>query len=179
MRGGFSSTIIKMVSIHEAFPGHYVQFLWMPQMRSKTRKLYACSSNAEGWAHYAEQMMIDEGVTGSDPKQRLAQLQEALLRAARYVVGIRMHTKGMTLPQAIDFFQQQGLQSKKVAEMESKRGTEDPTYLYYTYGKLQILALRDDYKKKLGAGYSLRKFHDAFLSEGAVPLSLVRKALLE
>ena len=117
----------------------------------KTRKLYACSSNAEGWAHYAEQMMIDEGVGGDDPKQHLAQLQEALLRAARYVVGIRMHTRGMTLPQAIDFFQQQGLQSQKVAEMESKRGTEDPTYLYYTYGKLQILTLRDDYKKKLGA----------------------------
>ena len=137
MRGGFSRTIIEMVSIHEAFPGHYVQFLWMPQMRSKTRKLYACSSNAEGWAHYSEQMMIDEGVAGNDPKQRLAQLQEALLRAARYVVGIRMHTRGMKLEQAIDFFQKEGLQSKKVAEMEAKRGTEDPTYLYYTYGKLR------------------------------------------
>jgi len=178
MRGGFSRTVTEMVSIHEVFPGHYVQFLWMPQMRSVTRKNYACSSNAEGWAHYAEQMMIDEGVAGNDPKQRLAQLQEALLRAARYVVGIRMHTKGMTVPQAIDFFQTQGLQSKKVAEMESKRGTEDPTYLYYTYGKLEILKLRDDYKKKLGAGYSLRKFHDAFLAEGAIPLPLVRRALL-
>ncbi|MCU1280884.1 MAG: hypothetical protein JWM53_4430, partial [bacterium] len=114
MRGGFSRTIIEMVSIHEAFPGHYVQFLWMPKMRSRTRKLYGCSSNAEGWAHYAEQMMIDEGAAGSDPKQRLAQLQEALLRAARYVVGIRMHTRGMTLAQAASFFQAEGLQSKKV-----------------------------------------------------------------
>lgn len=178
MRGGFSRTVTEMVSIHEVFPGHYVQFLWMPQMRSVTRKNYFCSSNAEGWAHYAEQMMIDEGVAGNDPKQRLAQEQEALLRAARYVVGIRMHTKGMTLPQAVEFFQTQGLQSKKVAEMESKRGTEDPTYLYYTYGKLEILKLRDEYKKKLGAGYSLRKFHDAFLAEGAIPLPLVRRALL-
>ncbi|HEY2743164.1 MAG TPA: DUF885 domain-containing protein [Polyangia bacterium] len=179
MRGGFSRTIITMVSIHEAFPGHYVQFLWMPEMRSRTRKMYGCSSNVEGWAHYAEQMMIDEGVAGDDPKQRLAQLQEALLRAARYVVGIRMHTRGMTVAQAAEFFQHEGLQSKKVAEMEAKRGTEDPTYLYYTYGKLQILALRDEYKKKLGAGYSLRKFHDAFLSEGALPLPLMRRALLE
>jgi uncharacterized protein (DUF885 family) len=179
LRGGFSRTVIEMVSIHEAFPGHYVQFLWMPKMRSRTRKLYACSSNAEGWAHYAEQMMIDEGAAGADPKQRLAQLQEALLRAARYVVGIRMHTKGMTVAQGIDFFEKQGLQSHKVAEMETKRGTEDPTYLYYTYGKLEILKLRDDYKKKLGAQFTLRKFHDAFLSEGAIPLPLVRKVLLD
>ncbi len=178
MRGGFSRTVSEMVSIHEAFPGHYVQFLWMPKMRTRTRKLYACSSNAEGWAHYAEQMMIDEGVAGTDPKQRLAQLQEALLRAARYVAGIRMHTRGMTLPQAIELFEKQGLQSHKVAEMEAKRGTEDPTYLYYTYGKLEILKLRDDYKRKLGAQYSLRKFHDAFLSQGAIPLPLVEKALL-
>jgi len=178
MRGGFSRTVIEMVSIHEAFPGHYVQFLWMPKMRSRTRKLYACSSNAEGWAHYAEQMMIDEGIAGADPKQHLAQLQEALLRAARYVAGIRMHTRGMTVAQAIELFEKQGLQSHKVAEMEAKRGTEDPTYLYYTYGKLEILKLRDDYKRKLGAQYSLRRFHDAFLAQGAIPLVLVRKALL-
>jgi uncharacterized protein (DUF885 family) len=188
MRGGFSRAIIEAVSIHEAFPGHYVQFLWMPKMPSRTRKLYACSSNAEGWAHYAEQMMIDEGLALSRAKPesevehplrlRLAQLQEALLRAARYVVGIRMHTRGMTLAQAAAFFEHEGLQSHKVADMESKRGTEDPTYLYYTYGKLEILKLRDDYKKKLGAGYSLRRFHDAFLSEGAIPLPLVRRALL-
>jgi uncharacterized protein (DUF885 family) len=189
LRGGFSRTIIEMVSIHEAFPGHYTQFLWMPKMRSRTRKLYACSSNAEGWAHYAEQMMIDEGVALSRAKPesevdsplrlRLAQLQEALLRAARYVVGIRMHTRGMTLAQGIDFFEHEGLQSRKVAEMEAKRGTEDPTYLYYTYGKLEILKLRDEYKKKLGAQYSLRRFHDAFLSEGAMPLPLVRRVLLD
>ena len=154
--------------------------IWLhAKMRSRTRKLYACSSNAEGWAHYAEQMMIDEGAAGNDPKQRLAQLQEALLRAARYVVGIRMHTKGMTLAQGIDFFEHEGLQSHKVAEMEAKRGTEDPTYLYYTYGKLDILKLRDDYKKKLGAQYSLRRFHDAFLAEGAIPLPLVRRVLLD
>ncbi|MDB4966842.1 MAG: hypothetical protein JWN44_2531 [Myxococcales bacterium] len=176
MRGALSSTILDMVSIHEAFPGHYTQFLWAPKFPSRTRKNFYCSSNSEGWAHYAEQMMLDEGV--GEPKLRLAQLQEALLRATRYVVGIRMHTRGMTLPQAIDFFENQGMQSRKVAEMESKRGTEDPTYLYYTYGKLDILKLRDDYKAKLGAQYSLRKFHDAFLAEGAIPLPLMRKVLL-
>jgi uncharacterized protein (DUF885 family) len=179
LRGALSAYVIKMVSIHEAFPGHYVQFLWMPSMKTKSRKLFACSSNAEGWAHYAEQMMLDEGYGDGDLKLRLSQLQEALLRAARYVVGIRMHTRGMTLAQAIDFFQTQGFQSAKVAEMEAKRGTQDPTYLYYTYGKLQILKLRDEYKRKLGSAYTLRKFHDNFLAQGAAPLPMVRRALLE
>ena len=99
--------------------------------------------------------------------------------AARYVVGIRMHTKGMTMAQAQKLFVEQGLQSKKVAEMETKRGTEDPTYLYYTWGKLQILKLRAEYEKKQGANYSLRKFHDALLAQGSIPLPLLRGALLE
>jgi uncharacterized protein (DUF885 family) len=179
LRGAFARPVLELVSIHEAFPGHYLQFQWMPKMRSKTRKLFFCATNVEGWAHYTEQMMVDEGVGNGDPKIRLAQLQEALLRAARYVVGIRMHTKGMTMAQAIELFEKQGLQSRKVAEMETKRGTEDPTYLYYTYGKLQILKLRDEYKKKLGAKYSLRAFHDAFLAEGGIPLPLMHKVLLE
>jgi uncharacterized protein (DUF885 family) len=179
MRGAFSRPVIELTSIHEAYPGHYLQFQWMPKMRSKTRKLYSCSSNVEGWAHYTEQMMVDEGIGGGDPKVRLAQIEEALLRATRYVAGIRMHTRGMTLPEAVDLFVRVGMQSRPVAEMEAKRGTEDPTYLYYTWGKLQILKLRDQYKQKLGAQYSLRKFHDAFLAEGAIPLPLVRRALLE
>ncbi len=178
LRGAFNRPLIDVVSIHEAFPGHYVQFLWLPKLRSKVRKVESTNTNVEGWAHYCEQMMLDEGYGGGDPKLRLAQLQDALLRAARYVAGIRMHARGMTLEQAIDFFQHEGFQSRKVAEMEVKRGTEDPTYLYYTLGKLEILRLRDDYKKKLGAGYSLEKFHDAFLGEGALPISLVRKALV-
>jgi uncharacterized protein (DUF885 family) len=88
-----------------------------------------------------------------------------------------MHTRGMTFEQAVDFFQKEGYQSKKVAEMEARRGTGDPTYLIYTLGKLEILKLRDDYKKKLGPAYTLQKFHDAFLAEGALHLPLVRKAM--
>jgi uncharacterized protein (DUF885 family) len=176
--GAFSRPTIDVTSIHEAFPGHYVQFLWIPRLTSKVRKFEGVSSNAEGWAHYCEQMMLDEGYGAGDAKLRLAQLQDALLRAARYVVGIRMHARGLTFDQAVEFFQREGFQQKKVAEMETRRGTEDPTYLYYTLGKLEILKLRDDYKRKLGAAYSLRKFHDAFLAEGAIPLPLLRKALL-
>jgi uncharacterized protein (DUF885 family) len=178
MRGAFNRPLIDVVSIHEAFPGHYVQFLWMPRIDSKVRKFEAVSSNAEGWAHYCEQMLLDEGYGEGDPRLRLAQLQDALLRAARYVVGIRMHTRGMTFDEGVAFFQKEGYQTQKVAEMETKRGTMDPTYLYYTAGKLEILKLRDEYKAKLGPAFTLRKFHDALLKEGALPLPLVRKALL-
>ncbi len=178
MRGAFNRPLIDVVSIHEAFPGHYVQFLFLPGVQGKVRKYEGASSNAEGWAHYCEQMMLDEGYGAGDPTLRLAQLQDALLRAARYVVGIRMHTRGMSFDDAVAFFQKEGFQSKEVALMETRRGTEDPTYLYYTLGKLEILKLRDDYKRKLGGAYTLRKFHDAFLAEGALPLPLVRKALL-
>ena len=179
LRGAFNRPLIDVVSIHEAFPGHYTQFIWLPQVKSKVRKFESVSSNAEGWAHYCEQMMLDEGYGSGDLKLRLAQLQDALLRAARYVVGIRMHTRGMTFEQAVAFFHDEGYQSKEVALIEARRGTEDPTYLYYTLGKLEVLKLRDDYKKKLGASYSLKKFHDAFLAEGAIPLPLVRRALLQ
>jgi uncharacterized protein (DUF885 family) len=179
MRGAFNRSIIDVVSIHEAFPGHYVQFIWVPLVKSKVRKFEGTASNAEGWAHYSEQMLLDEGYAKDDLRVRLAQTQEALLRACRYVVGIRMHTRGMSLDQGIDFFVKEGFQSRKVAELEARRGTEDATYLYYTWGKLEILKLREDYKKKLGAKFSLKKFHDAFLAEGAAPLPIVRAALLK
>src|SRR5207248_1965519 len=117
LRGALNRPLIDIVSIHEAFPGHYVQFIWLPRITSKVRKLETANSNVEGWAHYSEQMVLDEGYGGGDARLRLAQLQDALLRAARYVAGIRMHTRGMSFAEAVDFFQKQGYQSKKVAEM--------------------------------------------------------------
>ena len=113
----------------------------------------ARASNSEGWAHYCEQMVIDEGFHADDPRYRLAQIQDALLRDARFIAGIRMHTKGMTVAQAEEFFVKDGYQPRPVARSESKRGTSDPTYGYYTMGKLMILKLRDDYKAKQGAQY--------------------------
>jgi uncharacterized protein (DUF885 family) len=109
---------------------------------------------------------------------RLGQLQDALLRDARFVVGIQMHRGAMTFDQAKEFFVKEGYQSPKIAEIETKRGTTDPTYLYYTLGKLEILKLREDYRKKLGSDFSLQKFHDAFMGQGFPPIPIVRKALL-
>jgi uncharacterized protein (DUF885 family) len=166
------------VSVHEVYPGHYIQFLYAKSFPSDVRKVYGASTNSEGWAHYAEQMMIDEGFHAGDPKYRLAQLQDALLRNIRFIAGIGMHTKGMTVDEATKLFETEGHQPHGLAVQEAKRGAGDPLYGYYTMGKLMILKLRDDYKKKAGADYSLQKFHDAFIRLGPLPLPLVRRAML-
>ena len=175
---GFNRGTIISTAVHEVYPGHYVQFLWNAKAPSKIRKLLGCSSNAEGWAHYTEQMMLDEGYGDGDLKLRLGQLQDALLRNARFIAGIQMHTGKMTMEEAIEFFVKEGYQVRPVAEKEAKRGTSDPTYLVYTLGKLEILKLRDDYKKLKGNKYTLQGFHDAFLQQGFPPIKIVRRALL-
>jgi uncharacterized protein (DUF885 family) len=174
----FNRGVITSTSIHETYPGHYVQFLWVQSAPSKVRKLLGANSNAEGWAHYCEQMMIDEGYGAGDLKLRLGQLQDALLRNARYIAGIQMHTGRMTFDQAVEFFVKEGMQTRSTAVVESKRGTSDPTYLYYTLGKLEILKLREDYKKMRGASYNLLEFHDTFLKQGFPPIKIVRRAML-
>jgi len=183
----FNRGTIVSTAIHETYPGHYVQFLWTPSAPTKVRKLLGSSSNAEGWAHYCEQMMLDEGFgqpgTGAaDISEtrliRLGQLQDALLRNARFVVGIQMHIGKMTFDEAVRFFETEGYQFHENAVIEAKRGTSDATYLYYTLGKIQILKLREDLKNKQGASFSLEKFHDDFLSQGFPAIKIVRKALL-
>ena len=176
---GFNRGTIISTAIHEAYPGHYTQFLWMQKIPSKVRRLLGSGSNSEGWAHYCEQMMLDEGYGQGDPMLRLGQLQDALLRNARFVVGIEMHTGAMTYDQGIDFFVKEGYQTRVNAERETKRGTSDPTYLVYTLGKLQIQKLRDDFRKLRGEKFTLQDFHDRFMEQGYPPIAMVRKALLE
>ena len=175
---GFNRGTIVSTAIHEVYPGHYTQFLWAKRYPSKVRTLIEVRTNVEGWAHYTEEMMLDEGYGGGDPKLRMGQLQDALLRDARFIVGIKMHTGQMTQAQAKEFFVREGYQVPPVADVEAKRGTSDPTYLVYTLGKLQILKLRADYEKKEGAKFSLRDFHDHFMGLGGIPLKLVRKEML-
>jgi uncharacterized protein (DUF885 family) len=183
----FNIGTVISTAVHEAYPGHYVQFLWVPQAPSKVRKLLGANTNVEGWAHYCEQMMLDEGYgqpgAGAKDKReseflRLGQLQDALLRDARFIVGIQMHTGNMTIEQAEEFFQKQGYQSHESAIVETKRGAGDPTYLYYTLGKLEIMKLRSDVMKKQGAAFSLERFHDDFLRQGFPPIKIVREAML-
>lgn len=171
----YNKYVVAMINVHEVWPGHYLQFLYSKRFPTKTRKLVFCGTNAEGWAHYTEQMMVDEGFGGGDPKIRLAQLQEALLRDCRYVVGVRLHTKGMTVEEGAKLFEEKAFQEPANAYEEARRGAYNPTYLYYTLGKLEIQDLRDEYRKTKNA--SLREFHDAFVSQGAIPIPLLRKVL--
>jgi uncharacterized protein (DUF885 family) len=171
----FNTSMLPLIHVHEAYPGHFVQFLWAPKFPTKVRKLLATASNVEGWAHYAEEMVIEEGFADENPKYRLAQLEEALLRDCRYVVAIGLHTTTMSVAQGAGRFVKECFQNPSVAYDEARRGTYDPTYLYYTVGKLMILDLRKDYLSQNGG--TLKQFHDAFLSKGPLPIPLVRKLM--
>ena len=174
----YSRPIISDISTHEVYPGHYVQFLNNRLNPDAVRLVYHSGADVEGWAFYCEQMMLDEGFHDGDPKYRLAQLQEALLRACRYLVGIRMHTHGMTVDQAAKFFETNAYQTPHNAMVEALRGTGDPGYLRYQLGKLMILKLREDVRAREGAEFNLGKFHDDFLKQGALPIKLIRRAML-
>ena len=173
-----------IMSVHEAYPGHYVQFLCLnASPATRLEKIFTSYAFVEGWAHYTEKMMVDEGFgTSTDKlksaKYRLAQSDEALLRICRMCVSIRMHCQNMTLDEGTRFFQDNCYYEEKPARQEAIRGTFDPEYLYYTLGKLQILKLREDYRMQEGKSFSLQKFHDEMLRHGAPPLRLLRAILL-
>jgi uncharacterized protein (DUF885 family) len=191
-----------IVSIHEAYPGHYVQFLALnASPATKVEKIFNSYAFVEGWAHYAEQMMVDEGFGRVEKvkklndlsdmeklsrefdvkaaKYRLAQTDEALLRVCRLCVSIRMHCQGMTVDEGAKFFEENCYYEPKPARQEAIRGTFDPEYLYYTVGKLEILKLRDDYRKQQGDKFSLQKFNDEILRHGCPPIRLLREVLLK
>jgi uncharacterized protein (DUF885 family) len=181
-----------VVSIHEAYPGHYLQFLCLnASSATPLEKILDSYAFVEGWAHYVEQMMLDEGFGPKMPsrvkqsdlvkgaKYRMAQSDEALLRLCRLCVAIRMHCEGMSVEEATKFFQDNCYYEEKPARQEAIRGTFDPEYLYYTLGKLQILKLRQDYQRQEGASYSIQKFHDEMLSHGMPPIRLLREVMLK
>jgi len=181
-----------VVSIHEAYPGHYVQFLHLnASPATKVEKIFGSYAFVEGWAHYCEKMMLDEGFgsptsqTPSDDevkraaKYRMAQADEALLRLCRLCVSIKMHTQNMSIDEATKFFQDNCYYEEKPARQEAMRGTFDPGYLNYTLGKLQILKLRDDYKAQQGDEFSLQKFHNELLNHGMPPIRLLREIMLK
>ncbi|HKQ99729.1 MAG TPA: DUF885 family protein [Pyrinomonadaceae bacterium] len=169
---------LPVISIHEVYPGHYYQYLALKRQPSRVRVALGSASFTEGWAHYCEQMMLDEGFGGNNPKLKLAQLSAALLRLCRYLVGLGLHTQGMTYEEGVEFFVREGYQERVNAEREARRGTLDPTYLVYTLGKMQILKLREEYRQHAGANFNLREFHDRLLSYGMPPLKIIRLAML-
>ncbi|HWN93828.1 MAG TPA: DUF885 domain-containing protein, partial [Methylomirabilota bacterium] len=178
-----------IVTIHEAYPGHYVQFLALKDSRaSRLAKIASSYAFGEGWAHYTEQMLLEEGFPpGNDDaehklraaKYRIAQSDEALLRLCRLCCSIKMHTQGMSVDDATKFFMDNCYYEEKTARQEAVRGTFDPGYLNYTLGKLMILKLRRDWQAQEGARYSLQRFHDELLRYGAPPVPLLRERMLK
>jgi uncharacterized protein (DUF885 family) len=169
---------LPVVAIHEVYPGHYYQQLALRRTQSRVRSALGASSFVEGWAHYCEQMILDEGFGGGNPKLRLAQLHAALTRLCRYLVGIEMHTAAMSYEAGVEFFVREGYMERTNAEREARRGTIDPTYLVYTLGKMEIMRLREDYRRQQGERFRIGEFHDRLLSYGMPPIKILRMALL-
>ncbi|OFW06679.1 MAG: hypothetical protein A3H96_25405 [Acidobacteria bacterium RIFCSPLOWO2_02_FULL_67_36] len=168
------------ISIHEVFPGHFLHYQHLRQVGSKLRKSILFSSTAfvEGWAHYCEQMMIEQGFRRDDDNVRLGQLAEALIRLCRFVVGIRLHCEDCSVEQGVRFFREEAFLEEPSARREAERGTFDPSYILYTAGKLMVLKLREDYKARQEGRFSLRAFHDQLLANGTVPMWLHRALML-
>ena len=168
------------ISIHEVYPGHFLHYQHLRRLTSSLRKsvLFASTAMVEGWAHYAEQMMVEAGFRRQDPAVRLGQLAEALIRLCRAVVGIRLHCEDLSVEQGVRFFRDHAFLEEAAARREAERGTFDPAYVLYSLGKLMVLKLREDVRTRGDAAFSLRAFHDRLLANGTVPLWLHRKLLL-
>ena len=176
----FSEGVLWAISIHEVFPGHFLHYQHLRKLDSKLRKsiLFAPVSFVEGWAHYAEQMMLEAGFGEGNDVIRLGQLAESLIRLARSVVGIRLHAEDMSVEQGMRFFRDEAFLEEGSARREAERGTFDPGYLLYAIGKLMILKLRADCEAQEGAAFTLRGFHDRLLGNGLAPLTAHRRLML-
>jgi hypothetical protein len=181
----FNYASLSNTAAHEAMPGHWLHSTYMRRTPGKVRRIWIGlnpfpqpSSGQDGWAHYAEQMVLDEGFANNDPRKRLAQVSDALTRVCRLLSGIKLHTKVWTLADAQQCFERDAYVAAPAAKREAERGTYDPTYGGYFLGKMQILKLRDDYRAKRGASFSLREFHERFMTNGIAPIWAQRQLLL-
>ncbi len=177
----FNLPTLWTISIHEVYPGHFLHYQFLRKVESKVRRstLFAPASYIEGWAHYCEQMMMEAGFGRGDHSLKLGQLAEALVRLARFVVGIRLHTEDWSVEQGVRFFRDEAFLEEASARREAERGTFDPTYLVYSAGKMMLLKLRHDWYEEQGGKPSLRAFHDAFLAQGSAPFWALRRLMLE
>jgi len=170
---------------HEAMPGHWLHSTYMRKTPGKVRRIWIGlnsfpqpSSGQDGWAHYAEQLVLDEGYDHDDPRLRLAQLSDALTRICRLLSGIKVHTKSWTLADAQRCFEKEAYVAAPAAKREAERSAYDPTYGGYFLGKRAILKLRTDYAARLGSKFNLRDFHERFMTNGIAPIKAQRMLLL-
>jgi Bacterial protein of unknown function (DUF885) len=166
------------ITIHEVWPGHFLQFLHSNRAESEIGRLFVTYGYAEGWAHYSEELMWEAGFGEGEPRLWIGQIQNALLRNVRYLVALGLHTGSMTLEEAEHLFREKAFQDPANARQQAARGTFDPGYLNYTLGKLMVRKLREDWTASRGGRTAWREFHDRFLSFGGPPVPLVRRAML-
>ena len=165
-------------SVHEVWPGHFLNFLHANRAPFFYGRVFVGYAFAEGWAHYTEEMMLEACLRDGDPEARIGQISNALLRNARFLSTIGLHTKGWSVEDSKRFFMEEGFQSEGTAIQQAARGTYDPAYLNYTMGKLMIKRLRDDWTATRGGRAAWREFHDTFLSYGGPPIPLVRQQMM-
>jgi hypothetical protein len=165
-------------SVHEVWPGHFLQFLHSNRNPSLVGRLFVGYAFAEGWAHYAEEMMYDMGLGNGAAEIHIGQLTNALLRNVRFLSAIGLHTKGMTVAESETMFREQGFTDIGTARQQAARGAYDPAYLNYTMGKLMIRKLRDDWSASRGGRQAWRQFHDQFLTHGGPPIPMVRRLMI-
>lgn len=165
-------------SVHEVWPGHFLQFLHAKHSPSKFGQVFVGYAFAEGWAHYTEEMMWDAGLGQGSPEAHIGQLLNAMLRDVRFLSAIGMHTGRMTVAESEKMFREEGFQSAGTARQQAARGTFDPAYLNYTMGKLMIRKLREEWTATHGGRQGWKAFHDEFLKYGGPPIPLVQKAML-
>jgi uncharacterized protein (DUF885 family) len=171
-------SILLFTSVHEVWPGHFVQFLHANRSPFEFGQLFVGYAYSEGWAHYTEEMMWEAGLGNGAPEAHIGQLSEALLRDVRFLCAIGMHTQGMSTASCETMFREQAYQDSGSARQQAARGTYDPAYLNYTMGKLMIRKLRADWTATHGGRAGWHAFHDRFLSYGGPPIPLVREQML-
>jgi hypothetical protein len=165
-------------SVHEVWPGHFLQFLHSNRYGSIVNRVFVGYAFAEGWAHYGEEMMWEEGLGNADPEVHIGQLKNALLRNVRMLCAIGIHTRGMKIAECERHFREQAFADAGNAHQQAIRGAYDPAYLNYTMGKLMIRKLRADWTSTRGGQSAWHDFHDRFLSYGGPPIPMVRAAML-
>jgi hypothetical protein len=165
-------------SVHEVWPGHFLQFLHSNRSSWRFGQLFVGYAFAEGWAHYAEELMIEKGLAKDAPELHVGQLVNALLRNVRYLCAIGLHTQGMTVAECEQMFKDKAFQDAGNARQQAARGTYDPAYLNYTMGKLMIRKLRSDWSASRGGEQAWKQFNDEFLSYGGPSIPLVRAQMM-
>ncbi len=165
-------------SVHEVWPGHFLNFVHAARAKWIFGRIFVTYAFGEGWAHYTEEMMYNDGLRDKSPETHIGQLSNALLRNVRFLSAIGLHTKGMSVEESKRMFMEEGYQDEGTAIQQANRGTYDPAYLNYTMGKLMIRQLRDDWIASRGGRKAWREFHDTFLSYGGPPIPLVRAQMM-